>query len=61
MSSDSIIDTATEQRVLAHMNSDHADSLLRYAQALAAMPDASSAKLCALTADSLELEARTRA
>lgn len=36
---------SAKQRIISHMNEDHGDSVLIYAQVLAALPDASAAML----------------
>lgn len=46
-------------RMLGHMNDDHADSILDYAQGLASVPEARSARMTDIDAAGFGLEAET--
>ncbi|HBR94260.1 MAG TPA: heme iron utilization protein [Opitutae bacterium] len=45
-------------RIIGHMNEDHADSVLAYAQHFGRLPEASAAQIVKLDADSLTMNAQ---
>jgi cupin 2 domain-containing protein len=50
---------ATAERILEHMNDDHADALLDYARAFGAVTDATSARMTGIDATGFNLDAET--
>ena len=45
-------------RIVTHMNEDHSDSVLAYAQHFGRLPEASAAQIVTLDADSLTMNAQ---
>jgi heme iron utilization protein len=52
---DRALDPGLERQVVAHMNADHADAVLLYVTALAALPQATRAELVAIDLQAMTL------
>jgi putative heme iron utilization protein len=51
--------TSSARGILAHMNGDHAESLLAYARSLAAIPDAESATMTSVDRYGFDMAVKT--
>jgi putative heme iron utilization protein len=55
MSNDRILSPADVDRIVAHMNDEHADDLIRYAQVYSDVTDAEAARMTSIDAEGLDL------
>jgi putative heme iron utilization protein len=52
--------TEVSNRICTHMNDDHASAVLLYAQAYGGLADASAAKMLAIDAEGMDLDAQVQ-
>ncbi len=52
--------TQVSDRICSHMNDDHAEAVLLYAQAYGGLTDASAAKMLAIDAEGMNLDAQVQ-
>ena len=55
MSNDRILSPADVARIVSHMNDEHADDLIRYAQVYAEVTDAEAARMTSIDAEGIDL------
>lgn len=51
-----MLDADAVQRIISHMNDDHADAVLLYVQAFAERPQAGEAKMIAIDSHGMDIE-----
>ena len=56
-----MLDASAVKGIVDHMNEDHADAVLLYAQAIAQVVDATAARMTDLDSDGMRLEVQTHA
>jgi len=54
-----MLDASAVRGIVSHMNEDHGDAVLLYAQVLAGMPEATGALLADLNSDAMRLDVHT--
>lgn len=53
-----VLSESDVERICGHMNSDHADDLLRFAKVFGDTPDATAARMTGIDSEGVDLEAR---